>query len=81
MLIPEWLGIFTGDRFGSGANISRSSSHRCGDGGKQASPGRAKPPRWIKSSGTLYFSNSGKIDTRNHVLKYTFLKIAENMSK
>lgn len=60
-LIPECFDIFTGDRFGSGSNCSRSTLHICGGGEKQASPGKAKPLRRIKSSGTLYFSNSGKI--------------------
>lgn len=60
MTIPERFGVITGDGFGRGSNWSRSSSHRCGAGGKQASPGSAKPPIKHISSGILYFSNSGK---------------------
>lgn len=79
-LIPECFDIFTGDRFGSGSNCSRSTLHICGGGEKQASPGKAKPLRRIKSSGTLYFSNSGKIMggthgwmRPTHVLSLTYL--------
>lgn len=62
MTIPERFGIFTGDGFGRGSNWSRSSSHRCGAGGKQASPGSAKPLTGNISSGILYLSNSGKFN-------------------
>ena len=58
-VIPEQLGIFIGDRFGSGSSFSISSSYR--GGGKHTNPGRAKPLSGTKSSGTLYLSNSENI--------------------
>lgn len=67
--IPERFCISTGDGFGRGSNWSRSSSHRYGTGGKQASPGSAKPLRWNISSGTLYFSNSGKLNRKKMSLQ------------
>lgn len=66
--IPERFGIFTGDGLGSGTNWSRSSSHRCGDGGKQANPGNAKSLRGNKSSGMLCFSNSGNVYKSSHLV-------------
>lgn len=78
-LIPERLGIFTGDRFGSGANISRSSSHGYGACEKQASPARARLLRGTKSSGMPYFSNSGGKKKKNYIR--TLFKITKLRKK